>query len=110
MELSKDLDLNAWKRNSAAACYAGSSAYKQKAGACMISASGEMVCVPQSTPFYDGASAILGQPARSVCAQTYNNVAVIEPFTNGSGSMQKCVDGSMSMQCASVTQESKAMI
>lgn len=104
MELSKDIDLDAWKRNSAAACYAGAAASQQKSGACMISASGEMICVPQSTPFYDGAAAILGQPSRAVCAQSHNNVASIEPFENDS--MQKCIDGSMSSRC--VTQEAVA--
>lgn len=99
MELSKDLNLPAWKRSSAAACYA---AVSQQKRSCMISASGEMVCAPQSAPFYDGTAVILGQKSRGVCTNSHNNSK--EPFQNDSRSMQRCIDGSMASMCVAPTQ------
>lgn len=88
MELSKDLDLNSYKRTSAAACYGA----KPAAATCMISASGELIC-NQGVPFMDGAAEILG--ASKTGGKQYCGPA-IEPFRN----MEQCVDGSFAVNCA----------
>ena len=75
MELSKDLDLNAWKRSTGAACYDNKG---KTNNACMITAGGDTVCAPMTAGFFDGASAILG----NVATKCVNSpaMAFIEPF------------------------------
>lgn len=97
-ELLKDIDLKQVNRWSAMSCYAA----KPKVQSCMISASGEVVCVPDSVPYIDGASAILrGTAANPAVKNTPTAMCMpsfIEPFANAASvapTMEKCIDGSM---------------
>lgn len=96
LELGKNIDMNEVRKWSAAACYAA----KPKQPLCMISASGEQICLPENQYYIDGASAILGNKTQpSTCMRS-----VIEPFAEQEQGvehvMERCIDGSYSINCA----------
>lgn len=91
LELTKDINMNEVKKWSAISCYAA----KPQQPFCMISASGEKICMPENQHYVDGASAILGNFKTEQCVTGSH----IEHFVQNNQSLQQCVDSSFAVKC-----------